>query len=209
MAFADKPAVPTPSTLQIYNANSPRTLADDSGPPYGLWSTVGSYLPTTSFVLQSDSAVLTYTGRLQNSADMNRGAQIIFQIPTVYLPRLTNPSGTNPNIAWFVSNQWYRQTYYAMALGYAPGVIAPGNPAGCNPPTVTAPPCLTVNNLPGTTNNKQAILIFAGRALDNQSRPGTLSNYLEGQNATPNDLIFEHRTGVATTINDRVVVVSP
>jgi type II secretory pathway pseudopilin PulG len=210
MVFADKPAVPSADNLQIYNANFPRTLADDTGFPYGFWSTVGSFVPTMSFVLQTTTAVLTYTGRLQNSADMNQGARIIFQIPTIYLPRLTNASGTNPNIAWFIANQWYRQTYYAMALGYAPGVIAPGNPAACNPPTATAPPCLTVNNLPGTTNNKQAILIFAGRALDNQVHPsGTLSDYLEGQNATPADLIFEHRTGVSTTINDRVVVVSP
>lgn len=210
MAFADKPAVPSQSNLQIFNAKSPRTLADDQGPTYGHWSQIGSLAPTMSFVLQASGGVLTYIGRLQNASDMNYGAQITLQIPTLYLSRLTNPSGTNPNIAWFIANQWYRQTYYAMALGYAPGVIAPGNPAGCNPPTVTAPPCLTVNNLPGTTNNKQAILIFAGRALDNQSHPsGSLSNYLEGQNATPNDLIFEHRTGVSTTINDRVVVVSP
>lgn len=210
MAFADKPAVPTVQNLQIFNANSPRTLADDQGFPWGHWSQVGSFVPTSTFVLQASGAVLKYTGRLQNAADMNYGAQITFQIPTLYLPRLTNPSGTNPNVAWFIANQWYRQTYYAMALGYAPGVIAPGNPAACNPPTVTAPSCLTVNNLPGTTNNKQAILIFAGRALDNQSHPsGSLSNYLEGQNATPADLIFEHRAGVSTTINDRVVVVSP
>jgi hypothetical protein len=97
-----------------------------------------------------------------------------------------------------------------MAQGYAPGFFPPGTPAACNPPTVTAPPCLTAKNLPGTTNNKQAILVFAGRALDGQIRPnGTLSNYFEGENATPADLIFEHRAGVPTSINDRVVVVSP
>jgi type II secretory pathway pseudopilin PulG len=213
-AFADKPAVPSAANLQIFNANSPRSLATYIDSTYGYWSSranaAGPLVPTMNFVLQASGAVLTYIGRLQNSHDMNQGAQITFQIPTIYLPRLTNPSGVPPNIAWFLSNQWYRQTYYAMALGYAPGFFAPGTPAACNPPTVTAPPCLTVNNLAGTTNDKQAILVFAGRALDGQIRPnGTLSNYFEGQNATPSDLIFEHRAGVPTAINDRVVVVSP
>jgi hypothetical protein len=72
---------------------------------------------------------------------------------------------------------------------------------------------LTVNNLPASfvqKNNKQAILVFAGRALNGSTRPSAaLANYLEGENSTPADLIFEHRAGTATTINDRVVVVSP
>jgi len=69
---------------------------------------------------------------------------------------------------------------------------------------------LKVNNLPSPTNNKRAILVFAGRALNGSTRPsGTLGDYLEGQNSTPADFIYEHRKGVPTTINDRVVVVSP
>jgi hypothetical protein len=69
---------------------------------------------------------------------------------------------------------------------------------------------LTVNNLPAPKDNKSAILVFAGRALGSQTRPsGNPADYLEGQNSTPADLIFEHRAGTPTTINDRVVVVSP
>ena len=72
------------------------------------------------------------------------------------------------------------------------------------------PSCLKVNNLPSPTNNKRAILVFAGRALDGQTHPsGSLASYLEGENSTPADFIFEHRAGNPTAINDRVVVVLP
>ena len=177
------------------------------GTPYGQWSAIGSppNPPTRSFVARADgSGAVTYTGRLQNARDTNAKVTITVPLPAPYLPRLTNISPTNPNITWFTSNQWYRQTYYAISSGLAPGGVG-----SCNPPVPTSPACLTVNNLPGTTNNKQAIVVFFGRALDGQIRPGTLANYLEGENSTPADLIFEHRAGTATTINDRVVVVSP
>ena len=147
--------------------------------------------------------MVTYTGRLQNARDTIGRVTITVPLPAPsYLPRLTNASPTNPNITWFTSNQWYRQSYYAVSQNYLPG-------ASPSPPCTAGTTCLTVNNLPAPNNNKQAILVFAGRALDGQARPGTLANYLEGQNATPADLIFEHRSGVPTTINDRVVVVSP
>lgn len=108
---------------------------------------------------------------------------------------------------WFVSNEWYRQLYYALSPGYAPGgssscTALPGTPS-----------CLTVNSLPSNyaqTNDKRAILILGGRALDGSSRPSSsLSNYFEGENTTPADFIFVHRAGLATTVNDRVVVVAP
>ena len=205
MAFADIPAAATPAqSVMILNGNGNPTL--DNGPPWGHWSSVGSVVPSLTFAATAGGVALVYIGRLQNAPEMFNAATITFQLPAppVYLPRLTNPRTTNPNIAWYLFNQWYRQTYYAMSSG-----VAPGGGGTCNPPP-GAPTCLTVNNLSGTTNNKQAILILAGRALDGQSHPNsTLSNYLEGQNATPADLVFENRLGVPTTINDRVVVVSP
>ena len=115
----------------------------------------------------------------------------------------------NPKGSWFISNQWYRQAYYAVSQGYVSGGVPVGNPATCSPLPAT-PSCLTVNNLPAPKNNKSAILVLTGRALGSQTRPsGNPADYLEGQNSTPADLIFEHRAGTATTINDRVVVVSP
>lgn len=119
---------------------------------------------------------------------------------------------------WFKFNQWYRQVYYAIAPAFAPG-----GSGDC----AANPPCLTVNSprpvaaasctplFPATDpclpNNKEAILIFAGRALNGTGRPSaTLANYLEGANSTGSVTnIYEHRAGVPTSINDRVVVVWP
>jgi hypothetical protein len=79
-----------------------------------------------------------------------------------------------------------------------------------NIPLALTPVCLTVKDMAGTTNNKKAILVLAGRSLDGSSRPSaTVSNYLEGENATPADSLFQHRAGVPTSINDRVVVLAP
>jgi hypothetical protein len=146
--------------------------------------------------------VLVYTGRLQNAASMSGGVTITIPLATPkYLPIVSGNPAVNPSGSWFISNQWYRQTYYAVSQNYL---------TGASPPCTAGTTCLTVNNLPTPNNNKQAILVFTGRALGGQTRPsGTLANYLEGQNSTPADLIFEHRAGTATTINDRVVVVSP
>jgi len=211
MAFADKPSpFTTPANLAMLDGDG--DVPSNQGPVYGYWSQGGSppRVPTVTFAAQSPGggSVLTYTGRLQNAGDMHQQATITFSLPPAgYLPRLTNPTSTIPNIAWFLSNQWYRQTYYAMSSGYAPG-----GAGACSQPPATPPPplCLTVKNLPSPTNNKQAILVFFGRALDGQVRPSAiLSNYLEGENATPADLIFEHRAGTPTAINDRVVVISP
>ncbi len=219
-AFADQPA-PFTAAVNLAMLNGNGTTPDPT--PYGYWSVAGSpsRVPTGgTFVLQAGGGFLTYTGRLQNAADMNHQATITVPLPPpVYLPRLTNP-----NIAWFLSNQWYRQTYYAISSGFAPG-----GAGSCSQPPATPPPplCLTVNNLPSPTNNKRAILVFAGRALDGQTRPSANpANYLEGQNATPGDFIYEHPglTGLSCAqfltgtcpapnapyfINDRVVVVSP
>jgi len=203
LAFADKPSpVPAPENLAMLDGNG--DTPSDQGSPYGPWSKLGSppRVPTMTFVPQGSGAVLTYTGRLQNAWDMHHQATITVSLPAPgYLSKLD--SVANPSIAWFFSNQWYRQTYYAVSQNYLPG-------ASPSPPCTAGTTCLTVNNLPTPNNNKEAILVFAGRALDGQVRPSPNPvNYLEGQNATPADLIFEHRAGTATTINDRVVVVSP
>jgi hypothetical protein len=216
VAFADTPSSAT-AAKDLAMLNGSGGLPYDNGPPYGYWSSVGPFIPTLTFVAQpgaTTGGALTYTGRLQNASEMNNRATITVPLPTPpgYLPRLTNPSSTNPNIAWFLSNQWYRQTYYAISPGFAPGGVPSGNPAACNPLPAT-PSCLTVNYLPPSfvqKNDKQAILVFFGRALGGQTRPsGSLANYLEGENSTPADFIFEHRAGNPTAINDRVVVVSP
>lgn len=108
---------------------------------------------------------------------------------------------------WFTANEWYRQLYYAVSPGHLPGGGGACIPSG-------SPSCLTVSNLSPVTyptpNDKRAILVFAGRTVNGSTRPSSsLNNYLEGENSTPADSIFEHRQGLPTSINDRVVVVAP
>jgi len=241
MAFADKPAPVTDADNLAMRDGNGDTPSNQS-PPYGYWSAAGSppRVPTGgTFVAQGGGWTLTYTGRLQNAVSMNHQATITVPLPAPgYLSKLDPVA--NPSIAWFFSNQWYRQTYYAMSPGFAPGGVppaatcipAPGTPSCCNPlPTVPpTPSCLTVNNLrpvapasctplnpsadPCSTVNKQALLILAGRALNGVLRPtGSVADYLENANLTAANgttpFVYEHRAGVPTAINDRVVVVSP
>lgn len=124
-------------------------------------------------------------------------------IPGVTASAMTNSAGVTAG--WFISNEWYRQLYYAVSPVYLPGggascFVLPGTPS-----------CLTVNGLTTTPiNNKRAILILAGRSLNGSARPSSsLANYFEGENTTPADFIFAHRSGVATSTNDRVIVVAP
>src|SRR5206468_3347793 len=184
--------------------------------PYGQWTKDGlpALVPTQTFDTQTavvaQTGVLTYIGRLQNAQDTTQRVFITVPLSTPnYLPITSIDPAVNPSGSWFISNQWYRQVYYAVSPGYVSGGVVPvGTPAACNPP----PSCLTVNNLVAPTNDKRAIIVLTGRALDGQDRigsPGNLLNYLEGQNSTPADLIFEHRAGPSPTINDRVVVVAP
>jgi hypothetical protein len=128
---------------------------------------------------------------------------IRFDIPLVTASNAS--SSTDPDAGWFIAQQWYRQTYYAVSTGYLPG-----GSGSCTAGTT----CLTVNELPSsrypTKNDKRAILVFMGRALNNTSRPSsTLTDYLEGENTTPADNIFVHRAGATISSNDRVVVLAP
>lgn len=125
---------------------------------------------------------------------------------TVVIPDVVSGAFTSdPSTSWFIANEWYRQTFYAVAPDLLPGA---GGDCGTNPP------CLTVNNLPPkftASNDKQTILILAGRTLNGSLRPSsTWNDYMEGANQTaPATYVFEHRAGSPSSINDRVVVVSP
>jgi type II secretory pathway pseudopilin PulG len=205
-AFAD---MPSPFTAPVDLTMTPNPGGSITLDKYGPWSFVSpDYPPTRSFVAQgTGDAVLTYIGRLQNADSTNNGVFITVPLPPPsYLTITSGDPAINPDGAWFIANQWYRQTYFAVSDDHLPGGSPPCTAAG------KSPSCLTVNNLPVQNNNKQAILIFAGRALDGQNRlgfPAVLTNYLEGENATPTDLIFTHRAAPSPTTNDRVVVIAP
>jgi len=182
-----------------------KSITDRFGNPAN-WSSQGEppfippLTPTISNTLQvSGNATVTYIGRLYNAATTSNRVFITVSVP--YNPIV---SSTDPQAGWFIANEWFRQTYYAGSAGFLLGGSGSCTAGGT---------CLTVNNLPAfyaPSNNKRLILVFAGRALDGSMRPtNNPANYLEGLNATPTDGTFEHRSGLPTSINDRVVVVSP
>ncbi len=122
-------------------------------------------------------------------------------IPVVVSSPLT--SITDTDAAWFIKNEWYRQTYYAVSPGFLPG-----SGSSCTAGST----CLTVNSLPTSypvQNDKRAILIFAGRAFTGSRPSSSLSSYLEGENQTPADRIYAHRSGSILSSNDSAIVVAP
>lgn len=85
---------------------------------------------------------------------------------------LLNPSTDAPHY-WFVANEWYRYTYYAIS----PNASASG--AGGE---------LTVNGFPaefGNANDKRFVLAIMGPPVTGQVRgtAAALSQYVEGDNA--------------------------
>lgn len=111
---------------------------------------------------------------------------------------------TNCNIAstsgWWFNNNWKEMVFYALADAYKP--VDPMTVPSCGT-------CLTVNP-PSATANKQIATFVAGRRLAGVSggQPrttntdkGTIANYLENENSTPGDNIFE-RNLITSTFND-------
>ena len=100
--------------------------------------------------------------------------------------------------AWVSADQWNRLTYYTLA------------PA-C---TYTTPFCtgtgfLTVNNLAPPNNNKQALVIEAGRGIGAQLRPcSTVTDCLDGAVNTSGTDTYEIQPP-SPTFDDVVVVVGP
>jgi len=207
-SFADGPASTLVGSLSMIDGNSNTTTWSSSSP---------TFTPTTNIAVQAKGLVATYTGRLRNP--VSTAGQVTITVPgiTNYLPIQSSNTTTNPTGAWFVANQWYRQTYYAISTGFAPGGVGSCNSVPAPPTAPITPSCLMVKNLPpsyATSNDKRAILVFAGRELNGLTpRPANLANYLESANLTAANgttpFVYEHRAGVPTTINDRVVVVSP
>ena len=150
---------------------------------------------------------MTYTATLPAAQDCGP-CSVTYNITVTIPDVITNPaiSAYDTNVGWFIANEWYRQTYYALANDSLPG--------GSNN-CIANPPCLTVNDLPGgPVGNRQAILLLAGRALGGQNRPPfspiTPNDYLDGVNQTAfTTRVFDNRSGTPTSINDRVVLVAP
>lgn len=117
----------------------------------------------------------------------------------------TGNCNINSTSGWWLN--WKEMVFYAVANAYKPVDLSiPSVPApGCG---VTGT-CLTVNP-PSATANKQVAVLVAGRRLPgvaggqpriSNADKGNIPNYLENQNATPADDIFE-RSLVGPAFND-------
>lgn len=93
-------------------------------------------------------------------------------------------------------NNWHQVSYYAVAEEFAPG-----GDHTCSPL-----PCLTVNGQNGGSN-VPAVIVTTGRDITGNRPTSVLTDYLEGQNSTP-DTTFENKTR-STTFNDQVIIIAP
>jgi hypothetical protein len=105
---------------------------------------------------------------------------------------LLNPAAGAPHY-WFMQNQWYRFTYYA---------VSPNASAAATGGNITVTDFPTAN---GSATDKRFVLAAMGPAVTNQVRgaAAALSQYLEGENADTGDRTFAHQV-YALAGNDRI-----
>jgi hypothetical protein len=116
-------------------------------------------------------------------------------------------------LGWFVRNEWYRSTYYAIAQANS----ADGLPSlGCS---ASSGNCIRF--IDSGTHNIRALLVLAGRTLPTQSRQTSALrsdrlNYLENQNSDGGTLYEQRVARISKTAltspfyapwNDRVLLV--
>lgn len=158
----------------------------------GLYDNSGSGTYTESFGGQQR---LTNDGQLPNDATpfvQNQNSTTIISMP--YYPEL-------PFWAHTDENDWHNSIMMAISPGYQPG-------AGNNCAIGGFPPCLTVSDIGGVTNDKQSLLVLAGE-VNAFNDPGLngfvddLGSIFNPENANV-DNTFLRREG---NVNDRVMVI--
>jgi hypothetical protein len=167
----------------------------------------------------AETAPFNNQGRFPWAAPLNSGAPPSYadtsgsrfgRIPDTPFTSTNTDSGNlmdsswsgNCNIAsasgWWLN--WKEMVFYALADAYKP--VTPMVAPSCGA-------CLTVNP-PSTTANKQVAVFVAGQQLagvtggqprTTNADKGIITNYLENQNSTPLDDIFE-RSAITSTYND-------
>jgi len=94
---------------------------------------------------------------------------------------ILNTTSTVNGFEWFLRIKWQEVTYYAVAPGYTPNVLA------SQPSCTTNGTCLSLTNPPtngGASGTQRAIAIMMGRSINGQTRPSSnLGDYLEYGNA--------------------------
>ncbi len=153
------------------------------------------------------SLTITFWADLPNIDSMGLGTYAEYRIRIERLV-VRDHALLDPNDAttgWFVRNEWFRLLYYAVAADEHRRRRVAGRRAA--PATATACGCMT---WPGTTPawDKRALLILAGRALRNQTRPSTSPvNYVELQNNDGGTMYEQRPVSRTSQFTDRVIVV--
>ena len=109
--------------------------------------------------------------------------------------------------SWLTANNWHQTAGYVFSPGYAIDSVDSCGGA--------APSCLTIANTAAPNDNKQAIVLMAGRALSAAGQsarpvapPASVGDFVEGLNADGILTQFENNARTAT-FNDTVVAVRP
>lgn len=102
---------------------------------------------------------------------------------------------------WWNNSKWRELVFYSIAGRYKPNDYMPSSPCSTT--------CLGVNP-PSANYDKKVVVIVAGKKLPGQNRSSnadkaTLSNYLEGNNATANTTKLFEQNPRSNTFNDTVV----
>lgn len=100
-------------------------------------------------------------------------------------PEPTSPPAKDPwpeKQPWQSKNDWHQLFYYIVAPAFAPG-----GDGICNTPS----DCLTLKSGGTETTNIKALVVYAGARLDGQSRPGSVADYLEGEENRNGNNVFE------------------
>lgn len=117
----------------------------------------------------------------------------------VTVPHAKDAFQSDSRMRWFLDNGWDRYTHYSVARAVT------SDPGADVCTGAVFSDCLTVNGLPAPANNKRLVLTLLGpRAVASQAWPGNgVSEYLEAENSTPADHVFEARA-VDSSFNDRI-----
>lgn len=158
----------------------------------------GVYYPATDPALAGMNPTINYTVNANSSVTVTFTGNLLSGVTRIELRDVV----VDTNNDWFTKNNWQQLTYYAVSPGYAPGG---GN--SCTP-LPGSPSCLTVYGRSGG-NNKRVAIVMVGEPLAGHTHPSSnISDYLEGENATPSDFIYENGAR-SSTFNDQVFVVAP
>jgi hypothetical protein len=183
----------------------------------GGWGTQTISSTTTAALNTDGSATLTVTTGLMpdiTAAGWGTYANYVISIDRAAIGDHALLDTTDAAVGWFARNEWFRQTYYAVAPAYATGNTASLRlPPNCTTGStgVAANDCLTVSNV-APASAQRAILILGGRSVNSTSRPSaTLADYLESGNATSaytrKTVSAAAVTPAAQRFNDRIVVI--